>query len=753
MSQATNRPRIFAARAGRWSATHRKTAIWGWLAFVIVSFAIGGAVGTQVLQQDELGVGESGRADETIQGAFPRSAEELVLIQSDTETATDPSFRAAVADVQRRLGQVPYAQDFESPYAAGNSGQISDDGHAALLRFKIAGDDTETQDRVGPALAAISAAEAANPGFTIGETGDASVNKQLNESISDDFKQALFTSLPITLLILLLAFGAVVAASVPLLLALTAVLATIGLMGPISQLSGVDSSVNEVILLIGLAVGVDYSMFYLRREREERESGRSESASLAAAAATSGRAVMISGLTVMIAMAGMYLAGASTFQSFATGTILVVAVAVVGSLTVLPATLAWLGDRIEKGGVPIIKDQPWNAGESALWSRILNPVLRHPAVSVVVAGGLLVVLAIPAFRLHTANPSVRTLPQDLAVIQTYNQIQEIFPGGPIPAIVAVSAEDVTSPEVKAAIADLTNQAASSADFEQPITIEVSDDRTVAQVSIPLAGDGSDSQSTAALAALRDDLIPATVGGVPGVTADVTGYTADSEDFTDTLKSHAPLVFGFVLLAAFILLLFTFRSIVIPFKAIVLNLLSVGAAYGILVWIFQEGHLESLLGFESSGAIVSWMPIFLFVVLFGLSMDYHVFILTRIREAYDRGMPTDQAVAHGIKTTAGVVTSAAVVMIAVFAIFATLSLLIFKQLGVGLAMAVLIDATIIRGVLLPASMKLLGDWNWYLPGWLEWLPHVTHEPELEPVAPGEADADRREPAAKSADAGA
>ena len=300
---------------------------------------------------------------------------------------------------------------------------------------------------MAPALAAVSAAQAANPGFTIGETGDASVNKQLNESISDDFKQALFTSLPITLLILLIAFGALVAAGVPLLLALTAVLATIGLMGPISQLSGVDSSVNEVILLIGLAVGVDYSMFYLRREREERESGRSESASLAAAAATSGRAVMISGFTVMIAMAGMYLAGASTFQSFATGTILVVAVAVVGSLTVLPATLAWLGDRIEKGGVPIIKDQPWNAGESALWSRILNPALRHPVVSVVAAGGLLVFLSIPAFRLHTANPSVRTLPQDLSVIQTYNQIQAVFPGGPIPAIVAVSAEDVTSPEV------------------------------------------------------------------------------------------------------------------------------------------------------------------------------------------------------------------------------------------------------------------------------------------------------------------
>jgi uncharacterized membrane protein YdfJ with MMPL/SSD domain len=712
-----------AARAGRWSAQHRKTAIWGWLAFVVVAFMIGGAVGTKTLQQDQLGVGESGRAATTIESAFPRSADELVLVESGTAKATDPSFRAVVRDVQRRLAGVPYVQQIESPYAAGNAGQVSKDGRSALIRFKIAGDDTQTQDRVGAALDAVSAAQAANPDFTVAESGDASINKKLNESISADFRQALLTSLPITLLILLIAFGALVAAGVPILLALTAVIGTIGLMGPISHLNAVDTSVNEVILLIGLAVGVDYSMFYLRREREERESGRSESASLAAAAATSGRAVMVSGFTVMVAMAGMYLAGASTFQSFATGTILVVAMAVVGSLTVLPATLAWLGDRIEKGGVPIIKNQPWNAGESALWSRILNPVLRHPLISVVATAGLLIVLSIPAFSLHTANPGVQSLPQDISVIQTYNKIQAAFPGGPIPAVVAVSADDVTTPEMRAAIADLGKQASSNPLFEQPITVDVSSDHTVAQVSIPLAGDGSDAQSRAALTELRNTIIPATIGQVPGATGDVTGYTADSEDFTSTMKSHAPLVFGFVLLAAFILLLFTFRSIVIPLKAIVLNLLSVGAAYGILVWIFQEGHLEGVLGFKSTGSIVSWMPIFLFVVLFGLSMDYHVFILTRIREAFDRGRSTEDAVAHGIKTTAGVVTGAAVVMISVFAIFATLSLLIFKQLGIGLAVAVLIDATLIRGVLLPATMKLLGDWNWYLPGWLEWLPRV------------------------------
>ena len=621
---------------------------------------------------------------------------------------------------------MPYTKSFDSPYASGNEGQISADGHSALIRFEIAGDEDQAQDRVGATLDATAAAQAANPDFTVEQFGDASAEKGLNDAISSDFKQAFVTSLPITLIILLIAFGALVAASVPIILALTAVLATIGLVGMLSHISPVDSSINEVILLIGLAVGVDYSMFYLRREREERESGRSEEASLAAAAATSGRAVLVSGLTVMVAMAGMYFGGAPTFTSFATGTIIVVAVAVVGSLTVLPALLAWLGDRVEKGGVPIIKDQPWNASESSIWSRILTPALRHPAISAAAATALLLVLAIPTLHIHTETPGTETLPQNLSVIKTYNKIQAAFPGGPIPAVVAVSADDVTAPEVSGAIADLRKQAAADPSFKQPVTTDISPDRTVEEVDIPLAGDGSDSQSNDALAKLRDDLVPATIGQVPGATADVGGFTADSKDFNDTLKSHVPLVFGFVLTAAFLLLLFTFRSIVIPIKAIVLNLLSVGAAYGVLVWIFQEGHLESLLGFHSNGAIVSWMPLFLFVVLFGLSMDYHVFILTRIREGFDRGRSTEDAVTHGIKTTAGVVTSAAIVMISVFAIFATLSLLIFKQLGIGLAVAVLIDATIIRGVLLPATMKLLGDWNWYLPKWLEWMPHVGPE---------------------------
>ena len=487
------------------------------------------------------------------------------------------------------------------------------------------------------------------------------------------------------------------------------------------------------MLLIGLAVGVDYALFYLRREREERAAGRSEEAALQAAAATSGRAVLISGFTVMAAMAGMYFGGSATFEGFATGTILVVAVAVIGSLTVLPAVLSKLGDRVEKGRVPFIGKRKRAGRESRVWGAVIDRVMRRPLVSLIVAGGFLVALAIPAFSMHTALPGIDTLPRDIEVMQTYDRMQAAFPGDQLPAEVAVKADDVTSPEVQAAIREMTDSAVASDGFHKPVTVEVSADKTVADVDIPIAGDGTDAQSVAALETLRGDIIPATVGQVGGAEAMVTGITAGTEDFNDVTNSHLPIVFAFVLGMAFLLLLVTFRSIVIPLKAIALNLLSVGAAYGILKLVFQDGHGESLLGFESTGAVTSWLPLFLFVVLFGLSMDYHVFILTRIKEAVDAGQRTEDAVAHGIKSTAGAVTSAAVVMVAVFSIFGTLSMIEFKQMGVGLAAAVLIDATIIRGVLLPAAMKLLGDWNWWLPKSLRWLPRVSHaEPQVEPA---------------------
>jgi uncharacterized membrane protein YdfJ with MMPL/SSD domain len=735
-----NRPRRnLAARAGRWSAAHRKTAIWGWIALVVVAVFVGGSLGTQTLDDNQSGVGESGRADKTLSNAFPDSASESVLVQSKQRDAGQPSFRAAVGDVERRLGGLSFVRRIESPYATGNEGQISADGHSALIDFEIPDNARiDPEQKVDTALAAVAAAQRAHPGLRIDEFGEASADKAISNSIDSDFQKAEFTSLPITLAILVIVFGALVAAGVPLLLALTAVAATIGLIGPISHISPVDQAISSVILLIGLAVGVDYSMFYLRREREERAAGMGERASLEAAAATSGRAVLISGFTVMIAMAGMYIAGNPTFASFATGTILVVAVAVIGSLTVLPALLAWLGDRVEKAHVPFVKRLKSNGNGTGFWSATVDRVLRRPLLSGIAATAVLGVLAIPAFSLHTAVSGVDAFPKDLHVIKIYERMQAAFPGAQEPASVVVTANDVTTPEVKAGLRDLRDRALRDpSSFGRPVTVDVSKDRTVADLELPLKGRGTDGRSNAALEKLRQQLVPATVGRVPGVTVNVTGDTASSKDFNDLLKQRMPLVFAFVLSAAFLLLLVSFRSIVIPLKAILLNLLSVGAAYGLVVWIFQDGHLEGLLGFHSTGGITSWLPLFLFVVLFGLSMDYHVFILTRIREAYDRGMSTEQAVAHGIKTTAGVVTSAAAVMVGVFGVFATLSFLDFKEMGVGLAAAILIDATIIRGVLLPATMKLLGDWNWYLPKSLRWLPRLGHGPRAPEPEPSEA----------------
>jgi RND superfamily putative drug exporter len=435
--------------------------------------------------------------------------------------------------------------------------------------------------------------------------------------------------------------------------------------------------------------------------------------------------VLISGLTVIVAMAGMFLSGDKTFFSFAEGTILVVAIAMFASLTILPALLAWLGDRVEKGRVPLLGRRR-STGESRLWSPIIGRVMRRPWLSLAVAGGAMVVLAIPALNMKIVVTSVDDLPQDLGVIKTYNKLRAAFPAEGVTADVVVKADDVRSGEPAAGISLLQRRAENSENFLKGTEVTYSDDGTVAKIALPTVGSGSDAASTEALEEVRNDLVPTTLGGIEGVTVDVSGSAAQSKDFRDQLVSRLPLIFAFVFALAFLLMLVTFRSIVIPIKAILLNLLSIGAAYGILVRVFQDGHGESLLGFHSNGGVTSWLPLFLFVILFGLSMDYHVFILSRVREGYDGGMSTPEAVRHGISSTAGTVTSAAIVMVVVFAVFVTLTFLDFKEMGVGLAVAVLLDATIVRAVLLPASMTLLGEWNWYLPKWLEWLPRVSPE---------------------------
>jgi uncharacterized membrane protein YdfJ with MMPL/SSD domain len=434
--------------------------------------------------------------------------------------------------------------------------------------------------------------------------------------------------------------------------------------------------------------------------------------------------VFISGLTVLIAMAGMLFTGNAVFTSIAVGAMLMVAVALIGSLSILPALLARLGHRVDKGRIPFLGRRAGR--ESRVWGFVLDRVLGHPVLSAVVSGGALLALAAPALTMHTQLPSFTDLPKSLPIVRTYESIQRAFPGAQTPAEVVIAADDVKAPQVQQAIGELERNALASGQMFNPISTEINPTGTAETISIALAGDGSNGASVAALHTLRNTVIPSTVGQVKGVDAAVTGETAGSHDFNQQMKSHAPIVFAFVLALCFLLLLVTFRSIVIPIKAVLLNLLSVGAAYGLLVLVFQHRFAEGVLGFHSNGAVTSWLPLFMFVILFGLSMDYHVFILSRIREAVDRGERTEDAVAHGIKSTAGVVTSAAVVMIAVFSIFATLSALDFKMMGVGLATAIFIDATVVRAVLLPATMKLLGDWNWYLPSKLSWLPRIGGE---------------------------
>jgi uncharacterized membrane protein YdfJ with MMPL/SSD domain len=723
--------RNLAARMARWSAQHRKKAIFGWLAFVIVAFVFGNGM-IKTLEDQEAGVGESGRADKAVFDAFPKKAGENVMIHSDTLDAETVAFKAVVKDVTSALRDTKGVENIQGPYS-GKANSVSADGHSALVSYELPGDTAETKKSIDAPVAALEDAAKANPDFRIEWYGSASTEKEFQKTIQSDLHKAEFLSLPFTLAILLVAFGTFVAAGLPILLALSAVIGTMGLLGPLSALSPVSDSINSVILLIGLAVGVDYALFYIRREREERAAGKGYEAALEAAAATSGRAVLISGFTVMTAMSGMYLAGAAEFASFATGTIVVVAMAMLGSLTVLPALLSKLGPRIDKGRVPLVGRLKARAAKVNLWGRMTDRVLKHPLRYAIVTGGLLVALALPALDMHTAAGGDESLPQDMEVVQTINRVKEDFPSAGNSAEVVVEAKDATAEPIATAIDRLEAETAKQKDlYKGEVDVELSPDKSVAVVHVPTAGTGHDGPSMDALADLRENVVPSTLGQVEGAEVSVSGDAAQTKDFNDSMKSHLPYVFGLVLGAAFLLLLVTFRSIVIPIKAVVLNLLSVGAAYGVLTLVFQNEWAERLLDFNSSGSIVPWLPLFLFVILFGLSMDYHVFILTRVREAYDRGMSTEQAISHGIKTTAGVVTSAAVVMVGVFSIFATLSLLDFKQMGVGLAVAVLLDATIIRGILLPASMKLLGDWNWYLPRSLGWLPKVTREPQVEPA---------------------
>jgi uncharacterized membrane protein YdfJ with MMPL/SSD domain len=721
-----------AARMGRWSASHWKTAVFGWLVLVAVAFYAGNMIGTKNTTDADSIVGEAHTADQILRDNFPESHPntEIVLIQGKRLKVGDLAFQSTIKDVVASVSRFDNVENVKSPLS-GHPDLVSADRHSAVVQWEMKGTYDQASKKIDAVTAATDAVATRHPALYVGEAGAVSSGTALDKEFTKQLKQAGERSIPLTLLILVLVFGALIAAFLPLLLALSAVVGTLGLLALPSHLIPLDKNVAAVVLLIGLAVGVDYSLFYLKREREERAAGKSSRAALEAAAATSGRSVLISGFTVMIAMAGMLFTGDKGFMSFGVATMTVVAVAMVGSLTVLPALLSKLGDKVEKGRIPFLKRRERPDGESRFWSKVLNPAMKHPVVAMVAAGGVLLALTVPVLQLHTVQNGIDTVSKSMPTVDTLQRWQKAFPGDMGPAAVAIEG-DVSSAATQNAIANLRAAALKTGQMHEPIDVVFNKAHTAARVDIPLAGNGVNSASTRALKTLRNEVVPATLGKVDGIEYAVGGGPAESYDYNTAMKHAAPIVFGFVLAFAFLLLLVSFRSVVVATKAILLNLLSVGAAYGVMILAFQKGWASGLLGFTANGGIANWLPIFMFVILFGLSMDYHVFILSRVREAYDRGMKTEDAVEHGIKSTAGVVSSAALVMVGVFAIFATLPILDMKEMGIGLAAAVLIDATIVRAVLLPATMKLLGDWNWYLPRWLEWLPRLEHEPQAEPV---------------------
>jgi uncharacterized membrane protein YdfJ with MMPL/SSD domain len=719
-----------AGRAGRWSAAHWKLAAFGWIAFAVLAVVIGGAVGAKQLKPYAYANGDSRRAEEILdQGNFKIPARESVLVQTRTWTVEEDAFKAAVAGLVQTLSGEPNVTNIVSPIDHPAAGLISKDRHSILVQFDVKGKAAKAQDKIAPILAAVDSVQAGNPSVIIEEFGQASSDYAMSKRMDRDMSRAEMTSLPLTIAILLIAFGALIAAGLPVLLAFSAVLAATGINSIVSQVVPTDKqSVGAIILMLGMAVGIDYSLFYLRREREERHRGHRPADALLRTARTSGQAVLISGATVLIAMAGMFISGNSLFETIGIGTMIVVLAAMVGSLTVLPALLHRLADNVDKGRIPIFRGRSRDDGP---WGRLIAAVLRRPVVALVASSGALLVLAIPAFSMHTKLPNGTDLPHDMKIVRTFDRIQHAFPGSQTPAVIVVKAPNVRTPQMRRAYTLFRERALATGELYPPFTVSVNPAGTVARIDFAIAGDGDNAASVRALHTLRDVVIPPIARTLPDTEAYVTGVTAGTYDFNHQMASRLPYVFLFVLGLAFTLLLLTFRSLVIAATAVALNLLSVGAAYGILVAVFQFGWFADALGFQKIDAIVSWLPLFLFVVLFGLSMDYHVFIVSRIKELHDGGMSTDDSIRLAITRTAGTVTSAAIIMVAVFGLFATLSVVMFQQMGFGLAVAVLIDATVIRAVLVPSVMKLLGESNWYLPARLSWLPSLSPEGDRKP----------------------
>lgn len=703
----------------RWSALHPWRAIGLWVAFVATAIALASTVQGQQLGDEDFRIGESGRAAAMLDTAgLTASPTESVLITVPQGTL-DLDRATSVAE------QVQAAAEDVKGVAAAGSPIVSEQRDAVLVPITMTGDADEAADHVDGLMDATATVQKANPGLDVQQAGEASLNAGINKKVGEDLASAEMMSLPITFVILLIAFGAFVAAGIPVLLAITSVITALGLYAPLSYLVPDAGQVANIVLLIGMAVGVDYSLFYLKREREERARGRSTIDAIEIAAATSGRAVVVSGFAVMVAMSGLFLSGEAVFNALAVGSILVVLVAVIGSLTVLPALLAKFGRFVDRPRIPLLWRLNRRIGTGGISGRLIRPVIRKPFVAAVIAGGALVALAIPALGMSTQQSTIDTLPQDIPAVQAFQRAQDSFPSErPTVDVVLSSDGESTAAALRTIEAASVDAGIAVASGEAPL---VSRDGKTSVLSMYAAHPEGDVRNEKTIEQLRDTIVPRAVSGPDDVTTAVGGSIADSYDFNHQ-TSRLPLVIGFVLILTMVMMVWTFRNLTLALLTTALNLLSVGAAFGVLTLVFQNDWFDGALDYTSSGFIVDWIPLFCFVVLIGLSMDYHVFVMTRIREGLRQGLPFERAVEFGIRETASVVTSAAAVMVSVFAVFATLDMLEMKQMGIGLSVAILLDATLVRLVLLPAlllgfkgRLKNLGDVR---------SPEDEHAPQLQ-----------------------
>ena len=699
-----------------------------WLVAMIASFPVIGTFLGDVLTSDVeiTSDTESNRATELLDRAFPESRAERE--RQISEIVVVRAARSAVDGRETRDRVDVLAGDLRAAGAPAvvtapeGRALVSADGDGRALLVGLGFDGEDDVENVYDVVQRLDD----EPGYQAAITGELTSEADQDELSGDDLRTGeLFFGLPAALVILLLVFGAVVAGLVPLLLAIASIFVALALAGLLGQVFELSVFTVNMLTGMGLALGVDYSLFVLSRYREERRQGREQLDAIAATGATASRAVLFSGMTFVLAMFGLLLVPSTIFRSLAAGAILVGIVSMVAALTLLPAVLGVLGDRIDAGRIPFFGRAADRAGaESRFWGSTVRAVMRRPLVSLVLAAALLLALAVPVLGLQTGSQGPSALPDRFESRQGYELLSEEFPERTTDPVEIAVAGDPSSPAVRSGIQRLEAELAGRQGFG-PAAVERSATGDVARITVPIGGDPVGEAAIDAVRDLRADVIPRTFDGA-GAEVLVTGDTAEELDYHETVDAWLPRVFAFVLGLSFVLLTIAFRSIVVPLKAIVLNLLSVGAAYGLLVLVFQEGVGAELLGLTRSESVAAWVPLFLFAVLFGLSMDYQVFLLSRIRERYQRTGDSDDAVAYGVGSTARLITGAALIIIAVFWGFAMGDLIMFQQMGFGVAVALLIDATIVRGVLVPAGMKLLGQWNWYLPGWLSWLPDAHIE---------------------------